>query len=281
MNPSTATALPAGWTCVTLGQVVEPRAGKESPASCPESRFIGLEHIEPHTMRLLATVPATSMKSTANKFEAGDVLYGRLRSYLNKVFQPDFAGLCSGEFIVIPESSAMRSAFLRYRLNATDFVHFASHITTGDRPRVDFEQLKAFQFWLPPLREQERIADTLDELLSDLDAARDTLERIKGKLSLYRAAILRAAVEGSLTADWRAKNRHTESASELLTRILAERRQHWEEEQLRKFREAGRQPSRNWKSKYVEPDPVDEAEQHSLPTGWRWVTLDALIKAGP
>ena len=66
-----------------------------------------MEQVEAHTMRLLGTVSAGSMKSGANTFQPFDVLYGRMRSYLNKVYQPDFAGLCSGEFIVIPESCAV------------------------------------------------------------------------------------------------------------------------------------------------------------------------------
>src|SRR5260370_9918764 len=116
---------------------------------------MGMEHVEAHTMRLLGTVGAASMKSGGNAFQSGDVLYGRLRSYLNKVYQPEFAGLCSGEFIVLPETCAAIGKFLKYRLNTGDFVRFASRIHTGDRPRVDFDQIKGFDLILPPRREQE------------------------------------------------------------------------------------------------------------------------------
>jgi hypothetical protein len=69
-------------------------------------------------------------------------------------------------------------------------------------------------------------------------------ERLRGKLKLYRAAVLKAAVEGALTAEWRKQHPQTEPASELLERILAERRRHWEEEQLCNFAEKGREPPR-------------------------------------
>ena len=223
-------------------------------------------------MRLLGTLPSGSMKSSANTFRSGDVLYGRLRSYLNKVYQPDFDGLCSGEFIVMPETTAVSGKFLKYRLNASDFVHFASHINTGDRPRVDFGQIGNFDLSLPPRPEQIRIADALDELFSDLDAGVASLEQARDKLKLYRASVLKAAVEGALTADWRAQHPQTEPASELLERILVERRRRWEEGQLRSFEEKGRAPPRNWKAKYKEPVAPETAGLPALPDGWCWVS---------
>jgi type I restriction enzyme S subunit len=223
------------------------------------------------------------MKSAANTFQPNDVLYGRLRAYLNKVYQPKFAGLCSGEFIVMPESTAVLSRFLKYRLNAGDFVRFASRINTGDRPRVDFDQIKVFETWLPPKEEQSRIADTLDELFSDLDAGVAALERVREKLKLYRASVLKAAVEGTLTTEWRAQHPHAEPASELLKRILAERRRGWEQSQLRKFKEKGQEPPKNWKQKYEVPLAPDITNLPALPDGWCWATVDqcsSLIQYG-
>lgn len=265
-----------GWVKATLGDIVSPRTGKTNPQSMPEAKFIGLEQIEPHTMRLLGTVPATSMKSAANVFKPHDVLYGRLRAYLNKVYQPDFAGICSGEFIVLPESCAVSGRFLKYRLNAADFVSFASHINTGDRPRVDFDQIKEFKLLLPPRPEQERIADALEELLSDLDAGVAGLQRIQERLPHYRAALLRTAVDGNFTAEWRDRHSELEPASELLGRVLAERRRRWEEEQLRKFAEAGNEPPRNWNARYREPIGPDTTHLPPLPRKWCWTSLDQL-----
>ena len=227
-------------------------------------------------MRLLGTTPSGSMKSSANTFRSGDVLYGRLRSYLNKVYQPHFDGLCSGEFIVMPETTAVSGKFLKYRLNASDFVHFASHINTGDRPRVDFGQISNFDLSLPPKPEQVRITEALDELFSDLDAGVAALEQARDKLTLYRASVLKAAVEGALTADWRAQHPRTEPASDLLERILVERRRRWEEGQLSSFEEKGRAPPRNWKAKYKEPVAPETAGLPALPDGWCWAGFDQI-----
>jgi len=276
MSKTHGMELPKGWAQAELGAIVEPRTGKANPQATPLAKFIGMEQVEAHTMRLLGTVPASTMKSGANVFQPLDVLYGRMRAYLNKVYQPDFGGLCSGEFIVLPETGAVLGRFLKYRMNSGDFVRFANHLNTGDRPRVDFDQIKVFALQLPPKTEQERIADALDELLSDLDAGVAALERVRAKLKHFRAAVLKAAVEGALTADWRTKHPNAEPASTLLSRILAERRRRWEQSQLQKFKAAGKDPTKGWKDKYQEPAAPDTTGLPALPGGWCWASLDQL-----
>ena len=272
MRTANPLALPLGWVETTLAEVVEPRIGKSDPQARPEARYIGMDQVEAHSMRLLGTREAGSMKSVANVFRGRDVLYGRLRPYLNKVYQPDFDGMCSSEFIVMPETSAVCGNFLKYRMNSGDFVKFSNGLNTGDRPRVDFSQIGDFEFSLPPRDEQSRIAGTLDELFSDLDAGVVALERARDKLTLYRASALKAAVEGTLTADWRAHHRQVEPANELLKRILVERRRRWEQDQLRQFEEKGRVPPKNWKAKYKEPAARDTTRLPDLPDGWCWVS---------
>ena len=268
--------LPHGWAKTTLGDLIEPRRIKADPQATPTAKFVGLEHVEAHTTTLLGTTSAGAMKSSASAFKRGDVLYGRLRPYLNKVYQPDFDGLCSGEFVVMPENPAVSGAFLKHRLNALDFVDFASHLNTGDRPRVDFRQLSSFTLALPPKDEQARIAGRLAVLLDDLATGIAALQRCQEKLARYRASVLQAAVAGDLTADWRKRHVDVEPASKLLQRILAERRRRWEREQQRAYAEKGRALPKNWKAKYKEPVAVDHSGLPSLPTGWAWATLDQL-----
>jgi len=126
-------------------------------------------------MRLLGTVPARTMRSSAVHFQPGDVLYGRLRPYLNKVYRPDFEGLCSAEFIVLPSSDAVDARYLQYFLNSAPFVGFATHLNTGDRPRIDFEQLRTYPVAVPEIDEQRRIVATIEDQLTRLDAANTSL----------------------------------------------------------------------------------------------------------
>jgi type I restriction enzyme, S subunit len=133
-----------------------------------------------------------------------------------------------------------------------------------------------------PLNEQRRIVEAYEELVSDLDAGVAALERVREKLKLYRAVILKAAVEGTLTAEWRAQHPNTEPASEFLQRILVEHRRCWEQKQLAKFKTKGQEPPENWKAKYKEPVTPDTTNP-LLPEGWCCATVNqcsALIQYG-
>ena len=77
--------LPSGWALTTLGEIADTTHERANPQEYPHLRFIGMEHIEPHTTRLLTTAPTTEMRSSAEHFYPGDVLYGRLRPYLHKL----------------------------------------------------------------------------------------------------------------------------------------------------------------------------------------------------
>lgn len=265
--------LPDGWAETELADVTKPipRAAREER---PGGRFIGLKHVEAHTTRLLGADEATSAGSTAKGFRAGDVLYGRLRSYLNKVCQPGFDGLCSGEFIILPPTEAVQGRFLMYRLNAGDFVGFADRANTGDRPRVDFGHIGQFPFALPPFGEQVRIAEALDVALGQLDAGKEALERSLERLGRYRASVLRSAVDGSLTGEWRSAHPDTEPAEQLLARVLVERRRHWDEEQLRRYESKGKRPPKNWRARYREPVAPVRGGLSTLPHGWCWATVE-------
>ena len=271
-----ADTTPDGWATTTLGDLIEPRRVKADPQATPNARFVGMAHVEAHTTRLVGTTTAGTMKSSANAFKRGDVLYGRLNPHLNKVHQPDFDGLCSGEFVVMPENDAISGAFLKHRLSAYDFVEFANHLNAGDRPRVDFGQLQSFALALPPRDEQTRIANLLDELLDDLATGVSALEHCREKLRRYRASVLKAAVEGDLTTDWRSAHPDAEPASTLLQRILAERRVRWEQEQLCAYADKGKTPPKNWQAKYREPVAPELADLPSLPAGWEWVGFDQI-----
>jgi len=139
-----------------------------------------------------------------------------------------------------------------------------------------FRQLKVP---VAPLNEQRRIVETYEELTSDLDAGVAALGRVREKLKLYRASVLKAAVGGALTAEWRNWHPQVEHASEPLKRILAERRRRWEEDQLAQFKAKNLEPPKNWKAKYREPSAADTGNLSSLPDGWSWATVEQVASA--
>ena len=129
---------------------------------------------------------------------------------------------------------------------------------------------------LPPRAEQTRIVAKLEELLSDLDAGVAELKTAQKKLAQYRQSLLKAAVEGALTAEWRKHYTPSESGAQLLQRILSERRARWESKQLGMFKEQGKTPPKDWQMKYPEPVQSDTSGLPELPDGWVWASLDQL-----
>lgn len=126
---------------------------------------------------------------------------------------------------------------------------------------------------IAPTSEQTLIVAKLEELLTDLDAGMAELKAAQKKLAQYRQSLLEAAVEGALTAEWRAQHPPTETGTQLLNRILQERRNRWEAKQLAKFAEQGKAPPKDWQKKYAEPVQPNTTNFSGLPEGWVWSSL--------
>ena len=193
--------LPRGWTTVSLSDICVQRKEKILPSESTMNLFIGLEHIEAQTMKLLSTADISSVKSSSMKFYANDILYGRLRPYLNKVLLAGLDGICSSELIIFPIQKNLNNGYLAYHLNSMRFVAYAMSKVTGDRPRIDFETMSAYELLLPPLAEQHRIVEKIDTLFSKLDKGVEMLKIIRQQLQTYRQAVLKWAFEGKLSND--------------------------------------------------------------------------------
>jgi type I restriction enzyme S subunit len=217
-----------------------------------------MDHIEAESFHLVGQSKFAKMKSAGSYFQSGDVLYGRLRPYLNKVHRAKFEGVASAEFIVLPASEFYDSDFVKYLLHQRIFVDFAMSRSSGDRPRVKFDGISDFEFLLPPLNEQRRIVEKIETLFARLDKGEEALREVQKLLARYRQSVLKAAVTGELTADWRAENAHRlEHGRDLLARILKTRRETWQ----------GR-------GKYKEPAPLKTKGLPQLPESWAWVRVD-------
>jgi|SRR5882724_1945502 len=131
---------------------------------------------------------------------------------------------------------------------------------------------------LPPRSEQDRIVAEIEKQFTRLDAAVLALKRVQANLKRYRASVLKAACEGRLVPTEaelaRQEGRAYEPASELLKRILAERRAKWEADQLQKMIAVGKPPKNDqWKQKYKEPEPPAAVDVPELPEGWLWTSI--------
>lgn len=264
----------------TLGEIVEPSRSRVAPDQNSSAPYIGLEHIEPHTMQLLGSGHASEVKSSSVNFKKGDVLYGRMRPYLNKVWRAEFDGVCSSEFLVLPERPGLNTKFLALRLSAKDFVAFSNSQSSGERPRVHFSKLADFPLALPPAEEQDRIVAKLELVFGALLKADAASERARTRLVKYRSTVLDRAVSGESTHLWREERRESpigDSAHELIKRLAAARREEWEIAELNRQSENGNVPkSDTWKTRYPKPVPARTQDLPNLPREWIWASLDEI-----
>ena len=169
--------LPEGWAWTRLGSVTNygdaPKIEFEDVNE--DTWVLELEDIEKGTSKLLSKVFARErkFKSTKNGFQAGAVLYGKLRPYLDKVLIADSPGVCTTEINPISFFENIDARYLRWYLKSPYFIAYADGSTYGmNLPRLGTDSAREALFAFPPLNEQSRIVAKVDELM----ALCDTLE---------------------------------------------------------------------------------------------------------
>lgn len=204
-------SIPTTWRLCHLGDVVDyGKTEKAEPHEIADDAWIlELEDIEKDTSRVLArvTFAERKSKSTKNQFDDGDVLYGKLRPYLNKVVIADEPGYCTTEIIPLRLTSHLDNHYLFYWLKHPSFLDYVADVSHGlNMPRLGTAAGKKAPFILAPLAEQKRIADKLEVVLGRVDACRTRLDRVPALLKRFRQSVLAAATSGKLTEEWRGEN---------------------------------------------------------------------------
>jgi type I restriction enzyme S subunit len=134
--------------------------------------YVGLEDIQSNSGTFLGSKEPKEVKSTTYSFSPDHILYGRLRPYLNKVFLPDFEGHCSTEIIPIKTKNNINKKFFYYWITSNSIVETINRTCTGARmPRANLDRILDLSFPLPPLTEQQRIVDILDQSFAAIDQA--------------------------------------------------------------------------------------------------------------
>ena len=135
------------------------------------------------------------------------------------------------------------------------------------------------------LETQRKVVDKINQLFSRIDEGERALHRVETLVERYRQSVIKAAVTGELTRDWRAANRERleaegDTGQALLDRILTARRQAWEAAELDKLTAKGKPPKTDaWKAKYKPPAAPDTDGLPELPEGWVWASLEQISSA--
>jgi type I restriction enzyme S subunit len=157
--------LKPGWTTVKFGDVVRLNTDRVAdPAAEGIERYVGLEHITPEDLRIRSWGLVAEGTTFTNYFQPGQVLFGKRRAYQRKVAVPDFSGVCSGDIYVFePQDPAvLLPELLPFICQTERFYQHAVGTSAGSlSPRTNWTQLAQYEFPLPPLAEQRRLAEVL------------------------------------------------------------------------------------------------------------------------
>jgi type I restriction enzyme S subunit len=168
--------IPVEWDVVQLGKICQLGKDSVNPQESPGVPYVGLEHIDSGEPQLRRWGSSSEVKSSKKHFIPGDVLYGKLRPYLDKAVLAEFEGICSTDILVLKADRNLTiSEFLIHILHTQPFLSYAINTTSGTNlPRTRWTSLRNFNLALPPLPEQRRIAHVLNAIQREI-AAQDDL----------------------------------------------------------------------------------------------------------
>lgn len=284
--------LPRGWVVVSLGELLlNIEAGKSFKCEerTPEPQEVGVVKVSAVSWgRFQEGESKTCLDSTRITpslfIKPGDFLFSRANT-IELVGACVIADQVSSRLMLSDKILRLNFLqndmkiwvlhFLRSKLGRSQIEALASGNQASMR-NIGQERISQIRLPIPPRVEQTRIVEKLEALLSGLDAGMAELKAAQHKLAHYRQSLLKAAVQGELSAAWRERHPPAETGAQLLTRILTERRTRWEARQRARFAQQAKAPPKGWQNKYPEPAPPDTAGLPDLPLGWVWATVEQL-----
>lgn len=282
-NNIEALGLPKSWVRTIIKEIGIPQTPKIEPSRYPDE-FFELYSVPSFLTGKAETTKGSEIRSSKQLVVPGDILLCKIIPRINRVWvvnsKEGYRQIASTEWIVL-RNNHMNSWFIKYCLSEPSFrEEFLKHVSGvgGSLMRARPQSVANIQVSIAPINEQNRIVSKIEELFSQLDDGEAALKRAQKLVEQYRQSVLKAAVTGELTKDWREKHKgDLESGEALLQRILQARREVWEEAELARLKAKGKTPKDDkWKAKYKEPPAPDTSNLPELPDGWSWATMDAI-----
>jgi len=171
--------VPESWEVVELGDVCERVSVNVQPNPDGEKPYVGLEHITSGQIYLTNWGKESDVVSSKSEFKKGEILYGKLRPYLDKAAIAHFDGISSTDILIFKGKNQIKNDFLIHFFHSESLLDFAKSTTTGvQHPRTSWSSLKKLKLGLPSKSEREIIAQTLnlfEDKLTSLQKKKQTL----------------------------------------------------------------------------------------------------------
>lgn len=281
--------LPEGWTWKRLGEVCIYIQRGKSPRYTSEP---GIPVINQKCIRwnelLQEHIKYTEFSGTLDlhRFvQQGDILWnstgtGTIGRALCVQKEPDCKYVVDSHVTILRPSDDILSKYLHYYIMSNYVQHNIERMQSGSTNQVELtkESIFTLNLPLPPtIQDQQYIVAHIDSFFAKLDKVEETLRHTITLCEQYKQSMLKAAVIGELSKEWRKANQPTETGEQFLQRILKERRSVWEQAELAKMIAKDQKPANdNWKKKYKEPQAPDTSGLPELPEGWTWASMEQL-----
>jgi type I restriction enzyme S subunit len=192
--------IPENWEWCRLGALTTyGSSSKAEPSDLKSDTWVlDLEDIEKESSRLLCKIRfhERNSLSTKSKFEAGDVLYSKLRPYLDKVIVADEPGVCTTEILPLKCYAGLNPYYFKAALKRPDFLLHVNSVTRGMKmPRLGTKEGELALIPIAPISEQQRIVAKLDELMQFCDELEASIKESQGQNELLLQQVLFEALE--------------------------------------------------------------------------------------
>ena len=270
-------ALPKGWTSTIIGEVAEcldhkrvPINKKERATRIGDVPYYGANGLVGWIDDYLFDEPLVLVVED-------ETFVGREKPFSYKVKGKAWV---NNHAHILRPFDGVDIDYLNYSLQYYPFIPLTTG-TTGRRKLTQKALLSAI-YILPPLNEQKRISEKIEELFSELEQGIENLKTTQKQLKVYRQAVLKWAFEGKLTEEWRKQHQSTLKTGEaLLTQIKAERENRYQQQlaewetavkEWEAIEKVGKKPTKSQKLKELPSLTESElGELPELPNGWCWI----------
>lgn len=179
------------WSINIFGDVVTNKSSKYTPKKTEALIDIELDSIESNTGRLIKNYTSNDFSSQKNVFTQNQVLYSKLRPYLNKYYFPNFDGVCTSEIWVLDSkySSTLSNEFLYYFIQTNKFKEVTNKSSGSKMPRADWNLVGNMRFNITSLKEQQKIGNFFSKLDCQIDLEEQKLEKLEEQKRGYMQKI--------------------------------------------------------------------------------------------
>lgn len=185
--------VPESWKVVELDDICERVSNNAEPKKDGNTPYIGLEHIIPSRIRIYSWGHENEIVSSKSKFEKGEILYGKLRPYLDKAAIAHFDGICSTDILVFTGKNGVENEFLIHFFHTEKLVDYAKSTTTGvQHPRTSWNTLRKLKLVLPEKNERTEIIRSLNSVEDKVEI----LEKKKQTLTFLFKTLLHELMTG-------------------------------------------------------------------------------------